>query len=101
GWTFLDQRGLLSPANDLSAPPAGSPQVVQVTENISGNTTWTRGNEYILNTLIYVLPGAVLNIEAGAVVKGLPGQDASTTGLIVSRGGKIFARGTPDYPVIF
>ncbi|MBI1178868.1 hypothetical protein GC207_15660, partial [bacterium] len=73
----------------------------QVTANISSNVTWTHDVEYVLNGIIYVLEGAELHVEAGTVVKAKPGTDANTSALIVARGGKIFAEGTPTRPVIF
>jgi hypothetical protein len=79
----------------------GSAAVIDVTQNISGTVTWTKSNEYVLDGFIYVLDGAVLNIEAGTVIKALPGQDADTSALIVTRGGKIFANGTALEPIIF
>ena len=47
----------------LLAGLEGSAAVVQVTENISGVTTWKNSNEYVLNGFIYVLGNGVLNIE--------------------------------------
>ncbi len=92
GWTFLSQAGFL---------PARGANTVQVTANISDNVTWFRTNEYVLNGMIYVLDGGVLNIEAGTVVKAKPGQDLNTSALLVTRGGKIFAYGTAANPIIF
>ena len=74
---------------------------VQVTKNISGIETWSHTNDYVLNGFIYVLDGGALNIEAGTVIKAKPGQDANTSCLIVTRGGKIFANGTSNSPIIF
>jgi hypothetical protein len=74
---------------------------IQVTAPIAADTTWVSVNEYVLNGFIYVLNGASLTIEAGTVVKGKPGQDANTSALIVTRGGKLFANGTRTRPIIF
>ena len=92
GWTCLSQKGFLKPTGGSE---------VQVSENVTGNATWTRDNEYVLNGFIYVLEGVTLTIEAGTVIKGKPGQDANTSCLIVTRGGKLFANGTPTHPIIF
>src|SRR6185295_8061364 len=46
GWTFLDKAGLL-------APVTSEPGIVQVTQSISGNVTWTADKEYVLNGFIY------------------------------------------------
>ncbi len=42
-----------------------------------------------------------LHIEAGTVVKGKPGQEASASALIIAKGGKIMANGSSDAPIIF
>lgn len=59
--------------------------------------------DYVLDGYVYVEDGAVLMIEAGTVVKA---KGTTTTGdpssaLIISRGGKIFAEGTQEAPIIF
>ncbi|MBU3727922.1 MAG: hypothetical protein FGM37_01550 [Phycisphaerales bacterium] len=71
---------------------------ILVTQNIATSTTWTANNTYNLQQQIYVLPGATLTIEPGTII-------ASTTGLggslAVTRGARIFARGTQENPIIF
>jgi hypothetical protein len=62
---------------------------------------WTRDNTYVLDGFVFVGDGETLTIEAGTVVKGLPGQGEDASALIVARGGKIFAEGTPTNPIIF
>jgi hypothetical protein len=76
---------------------------VQVTESIASGkrTIWTSDNTYHLNGRIFVEGGAELHIEAGTVVKGLPGDSTDASVLIVARGGKIFAEGTATKPIIF
>lgn len=78
---------------------------VNVTADISSNTTWTASNIYTLDGLIFVNDGATLTIEAGTVIKGKL-QSNITTGdgasaLIIRRGGKIMAEGTASSPIIF
>ena len=76
--------------------------LVQVTDDsISGTTTWTADHTYVLNGLVFVEAGETLIIEPGTVVKGQPGQGAESSALVVARGGKIFAEGTADQPIIF
>ena len=80
-------------------------QDVTVQNDISANTTWTSGNTYLLDGLIFVESGATLTIEAGTVIKGLQ-QSSITTGdgasaLVVRRGAKIDAQGTASAPIIF
>ncbi|MBV6438475.1 MAG: hypothetical protein EPGJADBJ_00099 [Saprospiraceae bacterium] len=63
---------------------------------------WTRNNVYLLDGLVFVDSTATLNIEAGTVVKFTSNQTVGApSALIVARGGKIFAEGTPDEPIIF
>lgn len=67
----------------------------------NANVVWTADNEYILNGLVFVDPGATLTIEPGTVIKGKPGQGENSSALVVARGGKIFANGTAGQPIIF
>jgi hypothetical protein len=74
-------------------------QTIQVTDNdVTGTTTWTTGNTYILNGFVYVED--TLIIEPGVIVKGKPGQGANASALIVARGGYIDAQGTASMPII-
>lgn len=65
------------------------------------NVTWTSDNVYILDGFVFVNDGQTLNIEAGTVIKGKPGQEELASALIVARGGKIVASGTASEPIIF
>lgn len=65
------------------------------------NVGWTADNEYILNGLVFIDDGATLTIQPGTVIKGKPGQGENASALVVARGGKIFASGTPDMPIVF
>jgi hypothetical protein len=74
-------------------------------------TNWVATNTYILKRVIFVHSNAVLNIEPGTVIKGATGANVSgstpgitegnRSALIVTRGGKLFAEGTPSKPIIF
>ena len=69
-----------------------------VSSNISGSVHWTQaGAPYHLKTLIYVLPGATLTIDAGVVVASFVDDQGS---LAVCRGAKIYVNGTAEEPVI-
>ncbi len=81
----------------VAAFSAVNAQVV-VSGDITTNTTWTKNNTYLLSGFVYVTNGAVLTIEPGTVIKG----DKNTKGsLIITRGAKIIADGTPDDPIVF
>jgi hypothetical protein len=76
----------------------GAP-TVNVTGVITSNTTWTKNNVYLLQGTVFVDSLITLTIEAGTVVRG----DANTavSALVIQRGGKIIANGTPCNPIIF
>lgn len=67
----------------------------------TGTVTWKRENSYLLEGFVFVNDGQVLTIEAGTVIRSRPGQGAAASALIVARGGKIFARGTAEKPIVF
>ncbi|OOQ60662.1 hypothetical protein [Mucilaginibacter pedocola] len=77
-------------------PPASTS--VEVSGDITTNTTWTADKIYTLKGFVYVTNGAVLTVEPGTIVKG----DKSTKGtLIITRGSRIEAVGTVDKPIVF
>ena len=76
---------------------------ISITDNGTGtgNVTWSSKNTYILEGLVFVNDGQVLTIEPGTVIRGTTGQGELASALIVARGGKINAQGTPEAPIIF
>lgn len=79
-----------------------SAATIQINDaSIVGDTIWTAENTYILSGLVFVENGETLTIEAGCIIKGKSGEGANASALIVARGGKIFAEGKPDAPIIF
>ena len=42
---------------------------IDVTADISADTSWSASNTYILKDYIFVEPGATLTIEAGTTIK--------------------------------
>ena len=87
GWTKIDT------ANILGAVPAFE-ATVDVTSNITTDTTWSASNTYLLKDYIFVEPGATLTIEAGTTIKADQGTGDSLPALIVTQGAKIMAAGT-------
>lgn len=75
--------------------------VVNVTGTITENTTWTNDNIYKLNQKVVVDAGTTLTIEAGTIIQGTPGTGSLASALIIARGSKINAVGTPSQPIIF
>jgi hypothetical protein len=76
----------------------GAP-TVNVSGVITSNTTWTKNNVYLLQGQVYVDSLVTLTIEAGTVIRG----DATTaaSALLIQRGAKIIANGTPCNPIVF
>lgn len=81
---------------------------MNVTADVTGTETWYATNTYVLQTVIYVQSNAVLTIEPGTVIKGATNVTVARTGipdlvsaLWVCRGGKLYATGTVDKPIIF
>ncbi|MFM2386751.1 MAG: hypothetical protein RL660_1508 [Bacteroidota bacterium] len=77
---------------------AVQPQKV-ITGNITGNVTWYHDTTYIIKGKVFVKSGGVLTINPGTLIKG----DTTVAGsaLIITRGAKIMAEGTPDKPIVF
>jgi hypothetical protein len=70
-------------------------EVVDVTEDVDGDTTWTADNVYCLNTHIFVRSGT-LTIEAGTEIRG--GEGSS---LVVTTNARLVAAGTAKAPIVF
>ncbi len=69
--------------------------------NITSNTTWTSDTVWVLPKRIAVEDGATLTIEAGTVIKGIPGTGANASSLLIAQGAQIMANGTSSAPIIF
>ncbi len=79
-------------------------EIITVTDswiNTGEKKYMTSDNIYLLEGLVFVEDGAELHIEAGTVIKGKPGQEHDASALVIAKGGKIFAEGTPTKPIIF
>lgn len=89
--------------NDASPiiPVDNTPTEENVSGMISANTTWTSDRIWVLNSKVVVADGVTLTIEKGTIIKGKEGSGSLASALIVARGGKIEAIGTPDEPIIF
>ncbi|MFZ4635325.1 MAG: T9SS C-terminal target domain-containing protein, partial [Saprospiraceae bacterium] len=83
----------------------GAQTIVNITDASlqPGQTyNWTKNNVYLLDGVVFLESGSTLNIEAGTVVKFTPRADVGNpSALVIARGGKIFANGTADAPIIF
>lgn len=66
--------------------------------DITTNTTLDASRKYKIQGFVYVTNGATLTVPAGTVLMG----DKATKGtLIITRGARIEAAGTPDKPIVF
>lgn len=73
-------------------------ETIQVTSNISTNTTWTSDKFWRINGLIKVTNGTTLTIEPGTVIFGASDPKGS---LLIEMGAKIIADGTSSAPIVF
>ena len=97
GWSYLHQKGYL--------------KEIEVTSDITANTTWSEHETYVLRKSIFVKNGATLTIEPGALILGDnaagpngiidDGGDDTFGSLIISREGTIMADGTAEKPINF
>ena len=74
---------------------------VDVSGQITSNTTWIASNTYVLNGYVFVSNNATLTIEPGTVIKGKVSEAEAAAALVITRGAKINAVGTADKPIIF
>src|SRR5690554_4336277 len=68
---------------------------------IKEDMTFTSDKIYILQGKTYVTPGVELTIMPGTIVKGTEGAGSLASALVITRGAKINACGTPKEPIIF
>ena len=77
--------------------------VVTVSTDITSDVTWTADNLYFIDAPVHVTNGATLTIKPGTVIKGRTTTSGGNTvvgALIIARGAKINAIGTPDSPIV-
>ncbi|SEW20219.1 hypothetical protein SAMN05428988_3067 [Chitinophaga sp. YR573] len=64
---------------------------------ITGNTLLTNTHTWYIQDWVYISNEATIQIEPGTVIDLLPGKKGS--GLIITRGSKILAKGQPYFPI--
>ena len=75
---------------------------ITISNNVGvGEVYWASDNTYHLDGGVFVDAGTTLYIEAGTVIKGMPGVGQESSYLCVARGAKLYAEGTADAPIIF
>jgi hypothetical protein len=72
---------------------------VNVSGNISTNTTWTSNNVYLLQGVVYIDSLITLTIEPGTIIRG--DFNTANSSLLVRRGAKLNAEGTQCSPIVF
>jgi hypothetical protein len=78
--------------------PVVPSNTVEVSGDLAANTTWTADKIYLLKGNVFVTGNATLTIQPGTIIKG----DKITKGaLVITRGAKIMAVGTPEKPIVF
>ena len=82
----------------VSAASVFAYNTTTVQGEITTNTHWTNDQQYLLKGYVYVTSGAILTIDSGCIIKGDKGSKGS---LIVERGAKLIAIGTPTAPIVF
>ncbi|GAB6282848.1 MAG: hypothetical protein STSR0008_15980 [Ignavibacterium sp.] len=79
-------------------PKGYGDNVIEIEGDITSDLTLTSNNNYLLKGFVRVKSGASLTIEAGTMIFG---ENSSQGSLIVQPGGKIFANGTAENPIVF
>ena len=75
-------------------------QTINLLGRIDSNIVLKKENNYVLKGLVYVVGNHTITIEAGTNIKGsFSGADVAA--LIITRGSKIIAQGTPTEPIVF
>ena len=95
---------VVGPATAFAQDDVEARPVVVVTDADiapSDSVHWTANNVYQLSGVVFVEDGAELHIDAGTVIKAEDGQNTDASALVIARGGKIFAEGTANEPIIF
>ena len=97
GWSALDSYGYLVGGGTREERP----YKYITDEDIAGDVVFKADTIYVLQGLVFVEDGETLTIQSGTVIKANPGQGLNASALVVARGGKIYAEGTPSRPIIF
>jgi hypothetical protein len=86
----------------LFASPAHA-DTVNVPMVLTGTNDWYHTNTYVISHAVFVMSNALLNIEAGTIIKATnSGVNGTNVGaLYITQGGKINAQGNAQNPIIF
>ncbi|MBB6460164.1 hypothetical protein [Flammeovirga kamogawensis] len=77
-------------------------EAIKITGEITNDITLFADKQYLLVGQVFVKEGSTVTIEAGTVIFGSGRTGGTEPGvLIINRGAKILAEGTPDKPIVF
>jgi hypothetical protein len=95
-----DEEGKAKPFSIYSIPVSDTLPAL-----ISENTAITRGRNWYVRGIVYVVNEATLRIDSGTVIRMLSQAKGHTeypaSGIVISRGAKILAKGSRQYPIHF
>ncbi|HEX6914606.1 MAG TPA: hypothetical protein VF145_05170 [Chitinophagaceae bacterium] len=75
-------------------------QTITLEGRINADTVLRKQNTYLLKGIVYMVGNHKMTIEAGTVIKGsFNGADVGA--LVITRGAKLVAQGTPTEPIVF
>ena len=92
---------MVSCGEDPIPPQPSEHEGIVVAGQITSDVTWYSDSIYTIIGRVAVVDSVTLTIEPGCIIKGAPGLGANASVLIIARGGKIMAEGTPGAPIIF
>lgn len=91
--------------DDLAIGTATTMQVVPVNDTlpavITQPTLLTNTHPWFIKDWLYVGNNASLTLESGTQVYALPSNEKAAAGVIITRGSKLVARGSEQFPVTF
>ncbi len=100
GWSFYD--AVIN--GEMQSKPIPELPVEVISDNSGdgvGTMTWTSDKIWVLDGIVFVNRGDVLTIEPGTIIQGRNAPNGGTSALVIARGAKIMAEGTPEAPIIF
>ncbi|HEX8704398.1 MAG TPA: hypothetical protein VF815_36540, partial [Myxococcaceae bacterium] len=88
-----DDKEVTPPVEQEACPE--DQQTCEVSQDITGDTTWTKNHTYVLKANVFV-KNATLKIEPGTVIKG-----GINTSLAITSSARLDAQGTVAEPIVF
>ncbi len=98
GAADVAERHMANDATPLPVPAYDAANVENLFGDITVNTLLTNNKQWKLSGLVTVKNGATLTIEPGTVIFG---DSIGDDYLVIAKGSKIIADGTPANPIIF